>query len=136
MQENKIKILLLKNNLTAKELGEIVGVDKANMSRIVNGLFMPTPDMAQKIAKLLNCHITDIWSKKDLTYLKPHTSLNFNFCDKEYAKTQYRVNKVGCNLLQQVYKLGYKTKKEWFNEKLNELAEEAKLKGVDINYGN
>lgn len=58
---NKIKEFRKQNNMTAKELSKILGTSRSNISMIEIGKRKPNLDLAIKIAKLIGCHVEDLF---------------------------------------------------------------------------
>lgn len=66
----RFKTLLLERNLKQQNLADGISYDKANISRIVNGLYIPDLDMRLKIAKFFGVDSSLIWRTKDLDYIR------------------------------------------------------------------
>lgn len=64
------KTLLMTKNWKQQDLADAVGIDKANISRICHGLYIPTLDLRLKIAKALEVDSSIIWRYQDLPYIK------------------------------------------------------------------
>lgn len=45
--------------ITQNELAEMTGLRQTHLSRIEQGMYMPRIDIAERIAKALNCDIND-----------------------------------------------------------------------------
>lgn len=58
--------LLLKKGWLQQNLADFVGVDKSNISKIVNGLYIPDLNTRLKIAKALDTDSALIWRTCDL----------------------------------------------------------------------
>jgi len=64
------KTLLLERGLKQQDLADGISYDKANISRIVNGLYIPDLDMRLKISKFLCVDSSVIWRNKDIEYIR------------------------------------------------------------------
>lgn len=64
------KTLLLERGLKQQDLADGISYDKANISRIVNGLYIPDLDMRLKIAKFFGVDSSVIWRTKDIEYIR------------------------------------------------------------------
>lgn len=63
MVENKLKIARVTNgNLTQAEVAEKVGCSRQTINSIENNKFIPSVELALRIAQLLNVRVEDIFS--------------------------------------------------------------------------
>ncbi|WKV09416.1 helix-turn-helix transcriptional regulator [Thermoanaerobacterium sp. CMT5567-10] len=58
---NKIRKFRKQNNMTAKELSNILGISRSYLSMIEIGKRKPNLDLAFKMAKLIGCHVEDLF---------------------------------------------------------------------------
>jgi putative transcriptional regulator len=59
---NKIKILrVIKGDLTQQNLADQVGCSRQTIHSIESGKFVPSVELALKIAKVLSCKVEDIF---------------------------------------------------------------------------
>lgn len=61
----RIKEILGKKNITAKELATKIGMSETSLSRIVSGKQNPSINTLEKIAKILNVGVGDLFSKSN-----------------------------------------------------------------------
>jgi putative transcriptional regulator len=60
--DNKIKILrVTKGDLTQQDLADQVGCSRQTIHSIESGKFVPSVELALKIAKALSCKVEDIF---------------------------------------------------------------------------
>jgi DNA-binding XRE family transcriptional regulator len=64
------RTLLLERNLRQQDLADGVSIDKANISRIVHGLYIPDLNLRLKIARFLKVDSCLIWRNKDLEHIR------------------------------------------------------------------
>lgn len=62
--------LLLRKQWTQSDLSRVVSVDKSVISRVCNGLHVPTLELRLKIAKALDVDSSVIWRYQDLPYIR------------------------------------------------------------------
>ena len=55
-----IKKMRINRGLSQKQLAELIGVEQQHVSRWENGKHRPSIDVFQKLAKILNCNISDL----------------------------------------------------------------------------
>lgn len=58
----KIKILLIKNNLTQRELANKINISEEYLSKIISCKHIPNVNIALKIAQELNTTVEDIFT--------------------------------------------------------------------------
>jgi DNA-binding XRE family transcriptional regulator len=64
------RTLLLERNLRQQDLADGVSIDKANISRIVHGLYIPDLNLRLKIARFLQVDSCLIWRNRDLEHIR------------------------------------------------------------------
>ena len=62
--------LLLKKGWKQQDLADILSIDKANISRIVHGLYIPDLNLRLRIAKALESDSALIWRTCDLYHIR------------------------------------------------------------------
>ena len=60
MNRDKLQIKMAECNFSNAELSRAVGITEAYISQIVNGLRIPSVEVAKRIAEALNCKIDDL----------------------------------------------------------------------------
>lgn len=64
--DNKIKVLRITNgDLTQQGLADAVGCSRQTIHSIESGKFVPSVELALKIAKILNCKVEDLFQLLD-----------------------------------------------------------------------
>lgn len=54
-RRDRFRVLLKRIGLSQNKLADAVGITKGTMSKIVNGFWFPTTDVAVRISKILDC---------------------------------------------------------------------------------
>lgn len=62
--------LLLQKKCKQQDLADFLGIDKANVSRIVNGLYIPDLSLRLKIAGFFGVDSSLIWRNEDIYYIR------------------------------------------------------------------
>ena len=62
--------LLLQKKCKQQDLADFLGIDKANVSRIVNGLYIPDLALRLKIAGFFGVDSSLIWRNEDIYYIR------------------------------------------------------------------
>lgn len=62
--------LLLQKKIKQQDLADSLGIDKAYISRVVNGLYIPDIDMRLKIAAYFGVDSALIWRTCDLYHIR------------------------------------------------------------------
>lgn len=62
--------LLLQKKCRQQDLADFLGIDKANVSRIVNGLYIPDLTLRLKIAGFFGVDSSLIWRNEDMFYIR------------------------------------------------------------------
>ncbi|APT75038.1 hypothetical protein LN42_00465 [Marinitoga sp. 1137] len=60
--KNNLKELRTKKNLTLNQLAKMTGLNQATIWRIENGIIIPKIDTAQKIAKVLEVNVENLFN--------------------------------------------------------------------------
>lgn len=68
MFKNNIKDILVKNNVSQRELAKKIGITEASISRYVNGSRMPKVTTCIKIAEALGCEPNDLYTHISTEY--------------------------------------------------------------------
>ena len=64
---NKLKIMRVSNgDLTQQRLAELAGCSRQTIHSIESGKFIPSVELALKIANILNCKVEDLFSVEEL----------------------------------------------------------------------
>lgn len=63
MKREWLEEILQKRSLTHKEVADRVKIDRAYFTQIVNGVRRPSPDVAQRIGKLLKFNWTKFFNQ-------------------------------------------------------------------------
>lgn len=64
--ENKIKILrVTQGDLTQQNLADAIGCSRQTIHSIESGKFVPSVELALKIAKTLNCKVEELFQLKE-----------------------------------------------------------------------
>lgn len=58
-----LRKIRLKNNLTQKQLSEKINVDRTTISKWESGENNPRMNMILKLAKILNCNISELFDE-------------------------------------------------------------------------
>lgn len=66
MKKNNLKKIRKEKNITAKELGEKVGVTDVYIYLLEQGSKNPSFELCFRIAQVLHVKVDDIWNAKDL----------------------------------------------------------------------
>lgn len=61
--ENNLKWIIIKNDMTQKELAEQLGVSPQHLNNWVNGRTVPKLKTLLRMSRILNCTINDIYDK-------------------------------------------------------------------------
>ena len=64
----KLKEMRLQRGIQQKELARASGLDEPTLSKIENSRVLPTPETLLLILNALDCNISDIYSKKEITF--------------------------------------------------------------------
>ena len=75
--KNNIRELLIKNNMTEKELADLLGIKEASVSRYINNVREPRISIVIKMAEIFNCKVEDIYYIEDM--------INTNTEDEKHA---------------------------------------------------
>lgn len=59
--ENKLKVYRAMRNLTQGELADRVQVTRKSINSIENGHFVPSTELALRMAKVLECSVEDLF---------------------------------------------------------------------------
>ena len=120
-----IKEYLARENKEQNELAEFIGIDKQEMSRIVNYKCLPLPEQAEKICEFLNCNILDLYNRQEIDLIKGVKKASRIKDDNLYYRLSVRLNRSCCNLLKvkNLQLVGYETQKQWVVECLKDLKE-------------
>ena len=62
---NQLKVRRAMNDLTQGDLAEKVGVTRKSVNSIENGHFVPSTELALKIARVLGCTVEDLFQLPD-----------------------------------------------------------------------
>ena len=146
---NKIKLALLENNLTSKDVYEAMGLDKSDFSKITNGKLLPNGPAAkilmdltkrENLNQLLNQQDIEIYSQHIFKALQAPKKTN---AEQDIYKLCVRLPKGRCNLLQQpqtLHRLGYLNLTDWvfkqflkLEKQLNKLDHQEKYKEATKN---
>lgn len=65
MNAQLFKLALIKLNLPACGLAKKLCIDRATMSRIVNGWINPKTEIKRKLAKALGLHVAELFPKNE-----------------------------------------------------------------------
>ena len=65
----KLKEVRQSKDITADSLAKQLGVDTPMMSRFENYKCLPIPSMLEKLCKILNCSVSDIYKDNEI-YIK------------------------------------------------------------------
>ena len=124
-----LKEYIQKEGKQQKEIAKAIGVDKQQMSKIVNYKCLPLPGQASKICEILECNILDIYNKTEIDLVKGTKKASRNKDGNLYYRLSVRLNKASCNCLklENIKKLGYKTIKEWVLDCIEKLKEQQKI---------
>lgn len=114
----KLKAKAKERNVMQKELGEMVGYDEAEMSRIFNARVLPTPEKMTAICKALDCEVLDIYERKEIDLLpkkkaRIRNSRGYNLC--VFIPEQYRFS-----LPEALSAGGFKTYYDWLKPYIEE----------------
>ena len=71
----RIKDVMLEKNVPLVKLSELVGIEKGNLSAIVNDKRNPTLKTLLTIAKALNVNITELFEKPEVPETQPSISV-------------------------------------------------------------
>lgn len=64
--DNKIKLLrVMKGDITQQNLADLVGCSRQTIHSIESGKFVPSVELALRIAKVLSCRVEDIFEIKE-----------------------------------------------------------------------
>ena len=61
----RLKLILMNNHMSSKDLSKLTGISKASICRYVDESRMPKIDDCYKISEALNINIDQIWKKFD-----------------------------------------------------------------------
>ena len=75
----RINTIRKKNNLTQEQLAELLEIDPKTISRLENGYFFTSYENLDKIAKVLNVEIKDLF---DFQHLKDRETITKNIIKK------------------------------------------------------
>lgn len=96
----------------------MIGVDEPTLSKFENYKCLPTPDMMERILKALNCSITEIYDREEVTFRTHKKTANSsgeqpNTCYKMTVRVPARFK----DHLQVALKtLGYSSITQWINQ--------------------
>lgn len=123
-----LKEILKNKNMLQYDLANYIGIDKVQMSEIVNYKCLPTPQQAERICEILDCNILDIYNKSEIDLINGVKKASRNKTDNLYYRLSVRLNKSGCNCLklENIQLLGYKTIKEWVIDCMEDLKQRQK----------
>ena len=62
---NQLKVRRAMNNLTQGDLAERIGVTRKSVNSIENGHFVPSTELALKMARVMDCTVEDLFSLPD-----------------------------------------------------------------------
>lgn len=65
----KLKERITVRETTQKDLAENIGYTEADMSRVVNGHVLPTPEKMTAICRELECGVLDIYDRREIDLL-------------------------------------------------------------------
>lgn len=63
--KNKLKVYRAMHDLTQGELAERVGVTRKSINSIENGHFVPSTELALRMARVLSCTVEDLFQLPD-----------------------------------------------------------------------
>lgn len=113
----KLKDIRKERGIKAKELAELVGTDAPMISRIENGVCLPTPPMMTRILESLACEITDVFEPAEITYKelteKPVEDKPAKELPATYRLTARLPREAQTFILRAVKALGYSGVQEW-----------------------
>ena len=122
----RLKEIIEKKGMMAKDLGAKVGLDAGNISRILNYRMLPIPATLNKICEVLGVEPLDIYTRDEVTLVPPlkgkttrhtdGTARGYNLCIMIPEK--YRDKLSGW-----IKELGYATFGEWLEPYLKETEE-------------
>ena len=64
----RLRELRIQKKFTQEKLAELIGIKPENYCRIENGLSFPKPENIEKISKILNIEISDLFQFEHLKY--------------------------------------------------------------------
>jgi putative transcriptional regulator len=73
-KELVIKFIRNEKDMSQQELANEVGINRATLSMIETGTVLPTIDILLKIARVLNCLVTDLYRKEDLEVINENSN--------------------------------------------------------------
>ena len=71
-----IKMLREEQGITQQELANKLNMNRSLLSHLETGKVLPPMSTLIKIARILNCIVTDLYRKEDLNIIKTSTSHN------------------------------------------------------------
>ena len=92
----RIKELRKRQKITQEQLGELVGIDSKQIGNIETGTYFTTISTLEKIAKILNVEIYELFEfshQKDKKALIKEIITLLNSAPEEKIKTSYKVIK-------------------------------------------
>lgn len=123
---SKVRFFRTQNNITQTELAEQTAMTATELSLVENDKLLPTPPKARKLCKVLNVNLSDLYTRKELTFQH-----DYRTGDTSISNVSVRIDSAERQtyLADNVIKgLGYKSIKEWIQvkalETFNEYREE------------
>ena len=111
----KLKEMRLQSGIQQKELAMMIGVDEPTISRFENGKFLPTPKSLLLILEALDCRISDIYSKEEITFKEAKKTVPEEKKQKDCYKVTVRMPAGQKEDLQVALKgCGYSSITQWF----------------------
>lgn len=99
----KLKERRIALGYTAMDVADQVGYTKPQMSYVENFVLIPTPSDMQIICNFLKCKVYDIYSAKELEFIKQQNKAQGRvelLFGEQIRKVQFRLNFVSYNLLE------------------------------------
>lgn len=125
----KLKERITERETKQKDLAENVGYSEFDMSRVVNGYVLPTPEKMTAICRELECGVLDIYEKREIDLLpkeekrvRVRNSRGYNLC--VFIPEAYRYD-----LPAAISAAGHKTFYDWLKPYIEQTIKEYKNKG-------
>lgn len=119
----RLKEYIKEKKIKQKALGDAIGYDEAEMSRIVRFRVLPTPEKMQKLCDELGCSVFDIYDKRDINLIpkesregRVRNSRGYNLC--VFIPETYRYS-----LPAALSRGGFKTYYDWLAPYIKETIE-------------